>query len=229
MSGRAAGGAAFNIHTDHLNTPRMIANQAGTAVWRWDQGEPFGSDVPNGDPNSTGVVFDFPLRFPGQYFDRETNLAYNNFRDYDPGIGRYVESDPIGLLGGENTYAYVDNNPIGSTDPMGLIGQLKKGKWAQCSREDWKFCERFCEPRRVLSCRHFWSLRTEVVGGEIVKGWKAAPEPSCNCDECPPKLPSPGPRGNDDPSDILMNGGDDPKPKPNPFGPLPMPRPFPVP
>ncbi len=220
----------YYIHPDHLNTARMIADQAGNTVWRWDNQEPFGSDLPNDDPGNTGNPFVFNLRFPGQYFDRETNLAYNVFRDYDPTIGRYVQSDPIGLLGGENTYSYVDSNPIGSTDPMGLIGQLKKGKWAQCSREDWKFCERFCEPRRVLSCRHFWSLRTEVVGGEIVKGWKAAPEPSCNCEEdCPVKLPSPGPRGNDDPSDILLNGGDSPKPKPNPFGPLPMPRPFPVP
>jgi len=67
-------------------------------VWRWDNTEPFGSDLPNDDPGSTGTPFVFNLRFPGQYFDRETFTHYNVFRDYDPGIGRYVESDPIGVV-----------------------------------------------------------------------------------------------------------------------------------
>ena len=77
----------------------MIANQAGTTVWRWDNQEPFGSDLPNDDPDGDSVPFVFNLRFPGQYFDRETNVAYNYFRDYDPAIGRYVESDPVELRG----------------------------------------------------------------------------------------------------------------------------------
>ena len=68
--------------SDHLNTPRLITDSTGTTVWRWDQQEPFGNDVPNGDPGNTGTTFDFPLRLPGQYYDRETNLAYNYFRDY---------------------------------------------------------------------------------------------------------------------------------------------------
>lgn len=61
-----------------------------------------------------------PLRFPGQYFDQETGLHYNYFRDYDPSTGRYIESDPIGLDGGLNTYSYSELNPLRYIDPLGL-------------------------------------------------------------------------------------------------------------
>jgi RHS repeat-associated protein len=98
----------------------MIADATGTTVWRWEQGEPFGNDVPNNNPSGAGA-FDFNLRFPGQYFDRETGLLYNVNRNYDSLVGRYVESDPIGLFGGLNTYAYVGNDPIRRIDPLGLI------------------------------------------------------------------------------------------------------------
>jgi RHS repeat-associated protein len=109
----------YFVHTDHLNTPRVITNTAGRAVWRWDNLDPFGANAPDENPSGLGT-FTCNLRFPGQYFDREKNLHYNYFRDYDPTVGRYVESDPIGLRGGFNTYMYVEANSLIHSDPTGL-------------------------------------------------------------------------------------------------------------
>ncbi|UUZ53339.1 hypothetical protein LP419_31395 [Massilia sp. H-1] len=94
-------------YTDHLNTPRILARSSDNKiVWRWDNGDPFGVIPPNENPSAAGQ-FKLNLRMPGQYFDSTTNLFYNYFRDYDPQLGRYIQSDPIGLAGGINTYAYV--------------------------------------------------------------------------------------------------------------------------
>src|SRR6185436_15891053 len=83
------------VQVDQLNSPRLIADATGATVWRQDNSEPFGSNPPDENPSGLGA-FEFPLRFPGQYADKETNLHYNMRRDYNPSIGRYGESDPIG-------------------------------------------------------------------------------------------------------------------------------------
>lgn len=105
----------YYIHADHLNTPRLITDSANNTVWQWENSDPFGNNVP-----AANNGFEFNLRFPGQYFDRETNLHYNYFRDYDPATGRYIQSDPIGLEGGINTYLYANAAPTMYTDPLGL-------------------------------------------------------------------------------------------------------------
>jgi RHS repeat-associated protein len=97
-----------------------VTNNAHQAVWRWDQQEPFGVNVADENPSALGQ-FEFLLRFPGQYADEETNLFYNHFRDYDPNLGIYKESDLIGLQGGLNTYSYVSAAPLRSIDPTGLL------------------------------------------------------------------------------------------------------------
>jgi RHS repeat-associated protein len=109
----------YYVHADHLNAPKVITRPAdNAAMWRWDQ-DPFGTAQPNSNPQGQGA-FNFNLRFPGQYYDSETGLSYNYFRDYDAQVGRYVESDPVGLKGGINTYAYVGSNPTMRIDATGL-------------------------------------------------------------------------------------------------------------
>jgi len=105
-------------HTDHLNTARRVYDQSQTLVWSWDQQEPFGNNPADENPSGLGV-FDLPLRLPGQRYDRETNLHYHYFRDYDPSLGRYGQRDPIGLDGGLNTYTYGAGSPLSRVDPTG--------------------------------------------------------------------------------------------------------------
>jgi RHS repeat-associated protein len=95
-----------------------VLDKANALRWRW-MAEPFGTTAAETNPQGLGA-FTFNLRHPGQYADSETGLFYNYFRDYDPALGRYTQSDPIGLAGGINTYAYVGGNPISGFDPDGL-------------------------------------------------------------------------------------------------------------
>jgi RHS repeat-associated protein len=120
LTPNGAGVHVFYIHTDHLNTPRRITRPSDDEiVWRWDS-DPFGATAANDDPDEDTVDFAYHLRFPGQYFDAETGLHYNYFRDYDAVTGRYIQSDPLGLRGGINTFAYAGGNPVAHTDPLGL-------------------------------------------------------------------------------------------------------------
>ena len=112
----------YYIETDHLNTPRLIEDQNGNAVWRNDNTEPFGDSVPNDDPNNTGNHFEFPLGLSLYYRDRETGTFYAQRRDaYYAVTGRFWQSDPIGLRGGTNTYSYVGGSPLRRIDPAGLV------------------------------------------------------------------------------------------------------------
>jgi RHS repeat-associated protein len=108
----------YYLEVDSLNTPRVARDQNGNIVWTW-YSDSFGSIQPNQDPDGNGVNTVINLRFAGQYFDAETGLFYNGNRYYDPKSGRYLQSDPIGLVGGLNTFAYSLNNPLRYTDPQG--------------------------------------------------------------------------------------------------------------
>jgi RHS repeat-associated protein len=109
----------YYVHSDPLNTPREVTRPSdNTAMWTWNS-DPFGTDAANPNPAGAGT-FAYNLRFPGQVFDGQAGLHQNMARDYDSAVGRYVESDPLGLKAGVNTYAYVGSNPASFDDPTGL-------------------------------------------------------------------------------------------------------------
>lgn len=117
----AAGAAAFTyLTTDHLGTPILAMNQAGTALWRGGF-EPFGADWSGA--GAAGVF----LRFPGQWDDATwagvgaAGLSYNLFRWYERGTGRYERADPLGLVGGINGLGYALQRPTYFADPTGTV------------------------------------------------------------------------------------------------------------
>lgn len=108
-------GRSYSILTDQLGTPTEAYDAEGNEVW---------SRVLDMDGNvieETGNKGMVPFLFQGQYYDRETGLAYNRFRYYSPKMGMYVSQDPIGLAGGIlNLYGYVDDT-LSFIDILGLI------------------------------------------------------------------------------------------------------------
>ena len=128
-------GRFYAIHPDHLGTPRLITDDANQPVWQWPYSA-FGANKPTGILKATakpkqaftnepvllkatkpGVTFN--LRFPGQYFDEESNLSYNYLRSYQAAQGRYTQGDPIGLEGGLNRFGYGGGDAISNIDPKG--------------------------------------------------------------------------------------------------------------
>lgn len=111
----------YYFMVDHLNTPRVILDEAGKVVWRWES-DAFGNTLPDEDPDKDGVKTTTNLRFGGDmYYDQESGLFYNWNRYYDPSTGRYTQPDPIGMWGGTNPYTYAQSNPLRWTDPYGLL------------------------------------------------------------------------------------------------------------
>ena len=114
----ASGLETFYYLNDHLGTPQKVIDQTGNQVWE-------GRALAFGETQvQAGNQIENNLRFPGQYFDLETKTHQNYFRTYDQLGGRYRESDPIGLEGGVNWFAYVGGSPVSWKDPTGLSETL---------------------------------------------------------------------------------------------------------
>lgn len=118
LTGTGVSAATYYVNPDNLASPHIITDSTGNQAWTWDHFA-FGDNAPNQNPSGLGL-FNYNARFPGQYADAESGLNYNMARDYNPILGRFIQSDPIGLNAGVNTYGYVLGNPISLTDPTGL-------------------------------------------------------------------------------------------------------------
>jgi len=195
-----------HIQPDHLGSPRkVIQTSNNTAIWNWPiLGNAFGEAAPTGS-------ITLNLRFPGQYFDVETGMNYNYFRDYEPGTGRYVESDPIGFEGGFNTYAYVGNAPLRRVDPRGLVPGAGPGS----SPPGWQplkppifSCEAVCNAVAVVVCYGAAEITTPIgvaacaVVSILVCNNGCAEDPVCPpaSPPSPPPLPPAPPTASPRPS-----------------------------
>jgi RHS repeat-associated protein len=114
--------AVYYHHLDHLGTPQALTDQTGAIAWQAHY-------LPFGHTLDTVTDTDQPIRFPGQFVDAAAGAVYNYHRWYEPGTGRYLRSDPIGLEGGINTYLYANANAIRFSDPLGLSPLFNPNFW----------------------------------------------------------------------------------------------------
>jgi len=160
----------YYAYSDHLNAPRVIVNSAGDISWRWIS-EPFGTTAAESIPNSLENLV-VNLRFPGQYFDKESGLNYNYFRDYDATAGKYLQSDPLGLGGGINTYVYVEANPVSYVDPrgeFGIVGGLI-GAGVEIGLQGYRNYRAGCDVFN-LGNYNWWDVGAAGVIGAVAPGW----------------------------------------------------------
>jgi RHS repeat-associated protein len=115
-------GRDYYVFSDPVGMPLRIEDREGDVVWLADSIDPYGQIAVR-----QNASLEYNLRWPGHYFDPETGLHYNRYRYYEPLLGRYLQSDPLGYAGSDlNLYAYCPN-PLMNVDILGLAHNGKKG------------------------------------------------------------------------------------------------------
>jgi RHS repeat-associated protein len=141
------------VHTDRLGTPVAVTSSPGAGnaatIWRASY-ESFGMATVSEDPDGDLQGFAMNLRLLGQRWDGEGAVHDNFYRTFDPRTGRYLEADPIGVLGGPNAFVYARNVPVGMTDRLGLFGT-------------WDFLKRYFIP--IPSAKKGVDLANTDLGG----------------------------------------------------------------
>lgn len=181
----------YYVHTDQLGTPRAITD-GNTVIWRWES-DPFGTTGAQEDPDGDSTSFTYNLRFPGQYYDDETGLHYNYYRTYDPSIGRYLRSDPIGFAGGPNSYSYVELSPLRRIDPLGLIWETVDIDYHGTKNWLLAIFDRLGEidEGTIMSPKNCEGICTR----DVIQEWVVAPtDPQEQREVCLPDDPFPGQR-----------------------------------
>ena len=109
----------YAMNADRLGTPLVSRDEYGVTNWAAFS-QPYGFMTQTVASGAYSGPVTQNLRLPGQYYDPEYTLHHNGFRDYAEALGRYIEADPIGLVGGTNSYIYGSDNPQTYIDKNGL-------------------------------------------------------------------------------------------------------------
>ena len=175
--------------TDHLGSTAALTDATGNIVEQLTY-DSFG--------NSSGSSLT-RYTYTGREFDSDTGLYYYRARFYDPQVGRFISEDPIGFAGGMNRYSYVGNNPVDSSDPLGLrpLPRSRTGT-RECNPAETAACGKICGAKGVQSCRISQTFRiVRWKDGKSLWKWVDGPM-SCSCNDCEEKerkrVPVPNPR-----------------------------------
>lgn len=179
----------YFVHADHLGRPARMTDQAGALVWDVVY-SPFGGVYAvSGGPQQD-------MRFPGQWFQLESGLAYNWHRHYDATLGRYIQPDPIGLAGGVSLYGYAGQNPLAYVDRDGRFAQLLIPFMPEIAATiagtaTWAAIQNWQNSRPSDSDHWIFENRKPPTDAEDPNGPKAPGKPGPDEGFCPPKKGKP--------------------------------------